>query len=727
MSLRLRMLVLTGLAFVGLFAVLHGSLRAILLRRFADLEAKSVVQDLERARRGLQREIDGLETTCRDWAEWDDAYRFALDHNPEFARVNLVPESFAVLDLDLLVLVDQGGGVVTAIAPAPDRAALHPVPASVVAALVRSGLLGRTADDPRRAGLLVIPEGVLAVASRAILPSQPSGPSHGTLVMGRYLGDATFSSLGDALRLTLTAQRADAYTATGDSAPPAEVLSATAPLVRPLDKDNVAGLAVLADLTGAPGLVLRVQAPRTVYRQGVAAARYLVLTLGVATLLFAAIVLGLLERSVLTPLARLGAEVRAVGVARSPAVRVEETGGGELRRLSLQINEMLAALQQADLERLASEERFRALFERCPLAIFLVDPATWTTVDCNRAALVMTGCARQGLVGSHLGLMEPADDGEPAALVADERLHGLADQGTLDLIGQRRRADGVVFPVEVSASRIAVGKTRLVMTIERDISDRLRLEERFRQSQKLEAVGTLASGVAHNFNNILQVISGLVGVLHVESTKTGRGTAMLDRIEEEVSRASALTSKLIAFAHEPQGHEGRLDLCGAVREAERALAAAAGPHVSVRLVVPPEPVWVSISAHQLTVVLRALADNAREAMPEGGSLTVEVSRYGRESGEGEERQPRSGSWARLSVADTGRGMDEATRQRAFEPFFSTKGLGSGDATGMGLAIVHGIVTQHGSHIEVESAPGRGTIVSIHFPRVEPPRDGVDAL
>lgn len=722
MSLRLRILVLTGLAFVGLFAVLQGSLRAMLLQGFTALETDSVSQDVERATRGLQREIDVLERTCRDWAEWDDAYRFVLDRNPEFARTNLVRESFAVLDLDILVIVDPAGQVVTAIATPPDRSAVQSVPASLVPAITRSGVLGRTAEDPGRAGLVSMPEGVMAMAGRAILSSQSEGPTRGTLVMGRFLRDATFSQLADALRLDLSAQRVEDFTGKDEGVSPAEVLEASVPVVRPLDARRVAGLAVRSDLAGAPALVLRVLVPRTVYRQGVAAGRYLVVTLGATTVVVALLVLALLEHTVLAPLARLESGVRAITASRSPAARVEKAGSGELERLSVQINEMLGALEQADRELLASEERFRSLFERCPLAIFLVDASSWKTLDCNRAAAAMTGVAREELVGRDLGLLGPASGDKRTTPSIDEKVRALADQGVVTLAGQRSRADGQVIQVEVSVSHVTVGTSGLVMSIERDISDRLRLEEQLRQAQKLEAVGTLASGVAHNFNNILQIISGFASLLQAEPHLTDRDRAKLGRIDVEVRRASALTSKLIAFSREQQGSVQRLDLCAAVRGADGMLMSTAGPRVDVKLVLPPQPVWVHMDAHQLTVVLAALAENAREAMTEGGSLTVEVRTLEGQSDKDLERSDsRLERWARLSISDTGRGMDESTRKRMFEPFFSTKGMGSGSATGMGLAIVHGIVTQHKCHLEVESAPGCGTTVQIVFPLAEPGR------
>lgn len=722
MSLRLRVLVLTGLAFVGLFAVLHGSLRTMLLRGFASLETNSMVQDVERATRGLQREIDALERTCRDWAEWDDAYRFVLDRDPEFVRTNLVPSSFVVLDLDVLVIVDPAGQVVTAIATLPDRSAVQPVPASLVPAIARSGVLGRTAEDPSRAGLVSTPEGVMAVAGRAILSSQARGPSRGTLVMGRFLREATFSQLAAALRIDLSAQRADTFTGTDEGVSPAEVLAAPVPVVKPLDAHRVAGLIVRTDLAGAPALVVRVLAPRTVYQQGVAATRYLELTLGAATVVFAVLVLALLERTVLAPLTRLESGVQAIAASRSPAARVEKTGGGELDRLSVQINEMLGALEQADHELHASEERFRSLFERCPLAIFLVDPISWKTLDCNQAAVVMTGFPREELVGRDLGLLGPASGDTRTTPSIDEKVRALADRGVVTLAGQRRRADGQIIQVEVSVSHVAVGTTGLVMSIERDISDRLRLEDQLRQSHKLEAVGTLASGVAHNFNNILQIIGGFTSLLRSESHLSDKSRERLDRIEVEVRRASALTSKLIAFSRAQQGQVQRVDLCAAVRGAEGALKGAAGPRVDLTLVVPSHPVWVRMDAHQLTVVLAALAENAREAMTEGGSLTVAVRTLEGDGDTGSERSDhRFQYWAQLDVADTGCGMDESTRQRVFEPFFSTKGMGSGSATGMGLAIVHGIVTQHNCRIEVESAPACGTTIKILFPLAEPRR------
>ncbi len=260
---------------------------------------------------------------------------------------------------------------------------------------------------------------------------------------------------------------------------------------------------------------------------------------------------------------------------------------------------------------------------------------------------------------------------------------------------------------------------RLAPAIERELrdararSERKSLEEQLRQAQKMEAVGRLAGGVAHDFNNILTAILGYSQMIQGQ---LGAGHELLREVcevEKAAQRAAALTRQLLAFSRRQVLQPRVLDLNAVVQGIDSMLKRLLGADVPL-LMEYGEGLWrIKADAGQIEQVLMNLVVNARDAMPQGGKLTIRTQNV--ELGEGTEGlEP--GSYVTLAVIDTGTGMDEATQAQIFEPFFTTKESGRG--TGLGLSTVHGIVKQSGGNIVVESAPGQGSTFTVYLPRVD---------
>jgi two-component system, cell cycle sensor histidine kinase and response regulator CckA len=246
-----------------------------------------------------------------------------------------------------------------------------------------------------------------------------------------------------------------------------------------------------------------------------------------------------------------------------------------------------------------------------------------------------------------------------------------------------------------------------------------RSEEQLRQSQKMEAIGRLAGGIAHDFNNLLTAILGYSEVLLHRLPAEGPLRREVEEIKKAGDRASSLTRQLLAFSRRQVLQPKVLDLNAIVASMENMLRRLIGEDIELVTVLGRRLGAVKADPGQLEQVIVNLVVNARDAMPEGGRLTVET---GRSEGHGETGiLPPPGGWVVLSVTDTGVGMDEETRAHLFEPFYTTKGPGKG--TGLGLSTVYGIVAQSGGHIAVESEPGRGTTFRIYLPRAEEERPG----
>jgi PAS domain S-box-containing protein len=253
-----------------------------------------------------------------------------------------------------------------------------------------------------------------------------------------------------------------------------------------------------------------------------------------------------------------------------------------------------------------------------------------------------------------------------------------------------------------------------------DVTERRRLEEQIRQSQKMEAVGRLAGGVAHDFNNLLTAILGYseLALLRLDAADPLRRD--LEEIRRAGERAASLTRQLLAFSRRQVLEPVLLDLGQVVLELQKMLMRILGEDVELEVRAQPGVGIVRADPGQVQQVVVNLAVNARDAMPQGGRLTIEVSEKALERKAAALRGLEPGRYAILTVSDTGHGIDEEVRAHLFEPFFTTKEVGKG--TGLGLATVHGIVSQSGGHVEVRSQPGRGATFRVYFPRAAAPAE-----
>jgi two-component system cell cycle sensor histidine kinase/response regulator CckA len=276
--------------------------------------------------------------------------------------------------------------------------------------------------------------------------------------------------------------------------------------------------------------------------------------------------------------------------------------------------------------------------------------------------------------------------------------------------------DGTQKWAQVVKAPLAVqGNPDCVLVVAFDITERKLLEERLLQSQKMEAVGTLAGGVAHDFNNLLTAIIGYSELVLQQLDPLSPQYGDVGQIKRAADRAADLTRQLLAFSRRQMLQPEVLDLNAVVSNIMRMLERLVGEDIDLATRLDPKLGQMKVDPGQIEQVIMNLIVNAREAMPQGGSLTIETRNveldeaYAREHAE-----VRAGPYALLAVSDTGEGMDEETVARIFEPFFTTKEMG----TGLGLSTVYGIVKQSGGHLSVYSAPGVGTTFKVHLPLVE---------
>jgi two-component system cell cycle sensor histidine kinase/response regulator CckA len=281
-----------------------------------------------------------------------------------------------------------------------------------------------------------------------------------------------------------------------------------------------------------------------------------------------------------------------------------------------------------------------------------------------------------------------------------------------------RHKDGNWVTLESTASvvRNSSGQIEKLVIVNRDITERKQLEEQLRLSQKIEAIGRLSGGIAHDFNNLLGVIIGYTEALQKRMRPEDPFREAIDEIQRAGKRAASLTQQLLAFSRKQVLEPRILDLNASVGEVEKMLGRLIGEHIDLALVLSKSIGMVKADPTQIEQVVLNLAVNARDAMPQGGKLSIETANV--EMDEASATRPRyfvPGSYVLLKVTDTGCGMSPDVRAHVFEPFFTTKEKGKG--TGLGLATVYGVIKQSGGYVLVESELGKGTTFEVYLPRV----------
>ncbi len=412
MTLRKKTLLIIGLTLIGLIALLHVITSIILLNSFARLEEQDARRNVSRVQSALADSLQTLDATAGDWAPWDDTYTFVEDGNEAYVENNLVDSTFSNLQLNLMLFIRPSGEIVYGKAFDLEKQQEVPVPESIRAHVTADAPLLRHPDITSSVtGIILLPEGPMLVASQPILTSNDEGPSHGTLVIGRYLDAAEVESIARTTHLSLAAYRFDDPQAPVDVKAIRPSLSEMSPvLIRPLNEASVIGYTWLADIYGKPAVVLRVDMPRSIYQQGWASLLYLTASLVAAALVFGAVTTLLLERQIVSRLTALSQKVSRVGASGDLSARVAMTGQDELSRLAGDINGMLDNLERSRRERQESEERYRKLVETSPDVIFNITAKDWAFTSLNPAFEDITGWPRAEWLGRHLEDIVHPDD-----------------------------------------------------------------------------------------------------------------------------------------------------------------------------------------------------------------------------------------------------------------------------------------------------------------------------
>jgi two-component system cell cycle sensor histidine kinase/response regulator CckA len=448
------------------------------------------------------------------------------------------------------------------------------------------------------------------------------------------------------------------------------------------------------------------------------------LLLGAASFALSLLLAWLLARGIAGPVRALTADADAFAagdLSRRTTVRPD----GELGTLALTFDRMADALERRSRQLVASEERYRSLFDTLPLPMWVVDRDSLQFLAVNQAAVERYGYTREELLGmTVLQIRRREDEAYVREMLGEDR-----EQTLRGKLARHVTRSGEELEVEISSDDFFYGGRRARLVVANDVTERRRTElalqasqEQLRQAQKMEAVGSLAGGIAHDFNNLLTAILGYCDLALEGIPADSTASEDVSEVRRAAQRAADLTHQLLAFSRRQVLKPRVFALGTALAQTEKILRRLISENIALELSIAPNQDLVCADPTQVEQVILNLAVNARDAMPRGGRLhlaTGTVTFHEPHAIAGATLLP--GTYVMLAVSDTGTGIAPDIRDRLFEPFFTTKPRGQG--TGLGLATVYGIMQQSGGGIEVASVPGNGTTFVLYFPVAASERQG----
>jgi len=687
MKLRLKSVIAVCVTVFMLLAIFSSVAYVVVLSSFSELEKEHVMENVQRAKNVLDGMIADLDRFLLDWSCWDDTYYFVMDNNTEYIEANLLDLTFINAELNAMIFINSSGQIVFGKAFDLYEQTAIPISQSLLSNIEDSGLLWNYSEITNHvSGLLLLQEGPMLIASRPVTMSSGEGPIAGALIMGRNLDDAKIQELTQKTALTLNVQRLDDpqlqlsfQSMRSDSADSEQIL------VKPQNSDTILGYTLLSDVYGNPILVLKVDMPRNIYKQGLASLYYIVYSIVVGGLVFLGVFLILLEKLILARIEKISNITKEIRKSHNLSLRAPETGNDELSDFSREFNQMLSTVDTLEhklrnysehLEELVeqrteelkkNQEKLKSILSASPDAITATD-LNGIITECNEQTLRMHEYAsKEELIGkSAFDLIAPKDHEK-----AEEKIKETLEKGYVKNVEYTfLTKNGREFPAELSASVIRDQNRKPIgfVAITKDISERKTLEQQLFKAQKLAAIGELAGMVGHDLRNPLTGIQGAVYYLKTKyyNKLDSRAKEMITIIQDAINRSNKIINDLLEYAKEIHLDVNNTNLDVLIKE-------------SLSSMEIPDSIKVECEGCE-AIELRARA-------------CIE-------------------DYVSISVSDTGVGIPKENLEKIWAPLFTTKAKGMG----FGLPICKRIVEAHGGIITVESMVGKGTTFTITIPQ-----------
>ena len=725
-------------------AVLKVVENGILFPGFQAAQQKAVDKDLQRCIRALKRELKHLDTLCWDWASWDDTYAFMQARDEAFIRSNLVASTFTDNRLQLIQFVAPSGDILWGETRDPasgDPLAIDPIPKDRYPAssplVFSSGPFARH-KAPFVAGFLSTDKGPMLLASRPVLTSENEGPPRGSVVMGRLLDAAFVDELGRQVLVDFDVMStADADHSLHKLKLKQTLLSKKTRALYSIADGYLLADAVLKDVEGHRALVVRARIDPDLERIGIDTlhANDIVLILcGVGVTIFLLLVL---HYTVVRPLAALtdyaldarssgdiekriqlhrGDEIGVLAEAWDALLQQLAEKEDTIRKANRKLEQDVAEQKQAEIRIRHRENYYRTLMESMENDVLVVD-ADHKVTDGNREDFRVLAWDRSTVVGQRIEelwtQLRPSASGVEIAALLDEVFHTGTPafsrfEGEIETLGHR------ILDIRLSPIRSGDRTSYVIVSIG-DVTRQVKMDRLVNQMQKIEALGTMAAGISHEFNNILMSI-----ILNVEAameqTDDPFQRESLQLSYQSALRARDLVRQMRIFSRQSSDPDVCIEANPLIRESLKMVKTSLSPSIRLHTDLQAEDNRLRIPPDQIQQILVNLCLNAAHAIGEKeGEIHVRTAQHRVKDGD-DEADPdlAPGLYWVLSVVDTGAGMDNRTAKRIFDPFFTLKNRGEG--TGLGLSVVHGIVTHHNGTVQVQSQPGQGTTLRVFLPQ-----------
>ncbi|MEQ8170614.1 MAG: CHASE4 domain-containing protein [Candidatus Eremiobacterota bacterium] len=724
MNLRKKALFIIIITFIILIGILYIISRELLLRSFSDLEKEYTKKHLYRTINAIDHEASSLNILLSGWAPWDDTYNFIRNKNNTYIQRNLTADFFIMQKINIIIFTDTSGHVAYGKYFDLEKGKELHHKEKLFEDLIKNYRILTEHKDIRShiEGIILFNKSPLLIASQPIVKSNYKGPIRGALIVGRYLNSKELKLIEKEINLPVKI-----YNLKDRDLPPEIVkhlLDEKTGRIQILNNKIIAGYTLLWDIYKKPVLILKVEAKRDIYRHGEGSIIYFLVYFLLTGLIISCITIIILDKLIMSRLIRLNQTVNTIGKTGNLSDRLSETGTDEFSGLAQSINEMLKSIEDSQ------EELNKAVMNSITSQIAVLD---------RNGLITSVNDAWEKFSRERKGEEENSSDIGEHYIKVWESETGEFNTGklkTLDGISAVIKGETMYFSCEyqcelpsrtiwllLNATPLA-GKKGGTVISRMDITERKKAEEnlifmekQLRQAQKLEAIGTLAGGIAHDFNNILSAIMGYTEMTLVFLVKEeGKLKNNLQKILKASRRAADLVSQILTFSRQSEHEKQIIEIKPVIKEVIKLLRATLPSTVEIRHKIDVFSDKILGDPTQIHQILMNLSTNAAYAMKDkGGTLEIILTEIEiTESTRTSNLAP--GSYIKLTVKDTGKGIEQEVLDKIFDPFFTTKPQGEG--TGLGLSVVHGIVKSYEGFIEVTSNIGKGSTFDIYLPAVK---------
>ena len=683
--------------------------RYTLVHQLDRLEKRAAEELLRTIRAGLDIELRKLVETTSDWAFWDSTYNFVKDLNEDFIQENITESTYTTTRVQGMLFYNEARDLRYAKAFDPVSGSVLDAPEPLQEMIQSSSIFFHSPESRTCASGLLTYEGTaLLVASCPILTSHSEGPARGSLVFVKPLDEEVLDLLRETANRPVTVRLFPAATGLGtlllDPAPSLEIQS-----------DRILGRIVYKDAQGQPAMALETELDRAIHDQALQSFMVFALSLVLVALWAMGALWYMVDRKILRRLSAL------VHKTRSMPLETNQTLGerplDEIALLHRSIDSLLQGLEKAMEANFQKQAEIQSILEANPVGIILVDTEQRTVSWANRKALELTGRTLQEVRGvSCKQVVCPSKDSDLCSVLDEGK--NIRDVECLMPV-----KDGDVIPVLRSIVSVTFGGRPHLLEAVMDLRPQKALEDQLDRAKKLESVGLIAGGVAHDLNNLLTSLMGYPDLLLRRLDDNHPFYRPLTRIRDAGLKAAAIVQDLLTLARRGVKSMEPLnvhDLLSRIfNSPEFTVLRSTHPKVQFRLETESHLPYTLGSEPHLEKALINLIRNAAEAIRETGSVTVSVQRVHLDAPKAGYETIPAGRYIAVRIRDTGTGIPEKDLPHIFEPFYTKKKMGQ-SGTGLGMTIIWHAVKDMQGFIDVASRPEDGTTFTVYLPQMEPP-------